>query len=425
MPDSNDATSRTKGTRQKLPFSAGRFLRSLSHDVGRRGRLKPQHVAVIVLLVVGGTWAAVEINDRLNHVYGNDARISARLITVSSRVAGRVTKLSVSEGDRIESGQVMVQIDSRESLLRVRELAALRSRTQAERTRLFKEKNLTDEQTSSRYKMRQSALGVAEAAVSSLKSQFDLARANLRRAESLFAKKVIPRRQIDEARTTFRKIEGEHRGAIAQLQQARAELQEARADRARLEVIESEIEMLRHKESELEAKVERQKLDFSDRTIRAPVGGVVDKTFVEQGEYVTAGQRLAIVHDPRQIWIDANIKETEVRKLRVGQSVDVLVDAYPDEQFHGTVATIGNSTTSEFALLPTPNPSGNFTKITQRLPVRIAIGQAERKLRPGMMVEISIDIRSKGTAVPGHPMPAARVPDTSSRPLSTGPSSPR
>ena len=347
------------------------------------------------MVVIAGTWAASEIHSRITHVSENDARISAKLIPISSRVAGWVTKILVSEGDPVKVGQVMVQIDLRESRLRVRELDAQRLRIQADRTRLRMEKSLADNQTSSRYKTRQSALSAARAAVSSLQPHLDLARSNLARTESLFSKKVVSRRQIDIARTTVRKVQSDHRRAIAQLEQAQAELQEAKADRARLEVIEGEIEMLRHQESEFEAKLERQKLDLSDRTIRAPIQGVVDKTFVEEGQYVTPGQRLAIVHDPNQIWIDANIKETEVRKLHVGQSVDVFIDAYPDDEFLGTIATIGNSTTSEYALLPTPNPSGNFTKITQRLPVRIAIRQKEQKLRPGMMVEVSIDIREK------------------------------
>ena len=109
---------------------------------------------------------------------------------------------------------------------------------------------------------------------------------------------------------------------------------------------------------------------------------------------MTPGQRLALVHDPETIWIEANIKETEIRKLKIGQEVDVSVDAYPDTQFRGRVLSVGNATTSEFALLPSPNPSGNFTKITQRLPVRIAIEQQGGLLRPGMMVEINIDIRN-------------------------------
>ena len=96
------------------------------------------------------------------------------------------------------------------------------------------------------------------------------------------------------------------------------------------------------------------------------------------------------IYESGQYWIEANIKETEVRRLAIGQKVHVSVDAYPDERFEGSIERIGNTATSAFALLPSPNPSGNFTKITQRLPVRIAIEQRGGRLRPGMMVEIKI-----------------------------------
>ena len=128
--------------------------------------------------------------------------------------------------------------------------------------------------------------------------------------------------------------------------------------------------------------------------MKKPDMSVVDKTFVKVGEYVTPGQRLALVHDPSKIWIEANIKETEIRRLKIGQKVEVSIDAYPGTGFEGRVLSVGNATTSEFTLLPSPNPSGNFTKITQRLPVRIAIDQQQGLLRPGMMVEIYIDVRN-------------------------------
>ncbi len=105
------------------------------------------------------------------------------------------------------------------------------------------------------------------------------------------------------------------------------------------------------------------------------------------------GQRIALIHDPEQVWVKANIKETEIRHLQVGQSVKVTVDAYPGRTFAGELVRIGNAATSQFALLPNTNPSGNFTKITQRLPVKIAVQQDGQMLKPGMMAEIAIDIR--------------------------------
>ena len=102
-----------------------------------------------------------------------------------------------------------------------------------------------------------------------------------------------------------------------------------------------------------------------------------------------------MLHDPSNIWIEANVRETEIRRLVVGQTVDIEVDAYPDRPFAGRLVRVGHATTSEFALLPSPNPSGNFTKITQRLTVKIAVEQQAGLLKPGMMVEAYINVRDR------------------------------
>lgn len=395
MPDANDPPVSKAAEKEDrgLPVSAKRFARGLSHDVGRRGRIKIQHIVAAVVLVVGGTWGALEIHHRLTHVFEYDARISGDLITISSRVAGWVTEVAITEGDTVDRNQVLFQVDDRESKLKLNEMEAQQSRNLADRERLRRERLLIDEQIKTRYQTLLSAVTAAEASVASLKAQFDLAKSDLARAEALYRSKVIPRRQLDEDRATKLRVEGDYNKALANLTEAQARLQESNAERAKMDVIDGEIIMLEHEETELKARLAQQQLDLTDRTIRAPIPGVIDRKFVDGGEYVTPGQRLAIMHDPGKIWVDANIKETEVRKLKIGQPVQIVVDAFPDQEFNGKVAIIGSATTSEFALLPTPNPSGNFTKITQRLPVRIAIDQQDRKLRPGMMVEVNIDIR--------------------------------
>jgi len=167
-------------------------------------------------------------------------------------------------------------------------------------------------------------------------------------------------------------------------------VREAEAERARLEVLAGQLAVLETREAELAARLQRQRLDLEDRVVKSPLEGVVDRKFVEAGEYVSPGQRLMLLHDPSKVWVEANIKETALRRLALGQAVRVRVDAYPDETFEGRIERIGHAATSTFALLPSPNPSGNFTKITQRVPVRIAVAQREGRLRPGMMVEIKI-----------------------------------
>ncbi|HEY5701140.1 MAG TPA: HlyD family secretion protein [Gammaproteobacteria bacterium] len=354
-----------------------------------------QRGLVIVLVLAGGIFAALEVRDRIAYVHEIDARIASDLITVSSRVSGWVKNIEVEEGQSISEGQTLVRIDDRESALLLEELEAQLRSAAAERERLKSERSLIDSQTRSRYDTLLSKLNAAEASVSSLEPQLELALSELERANSLFEKRVIPKQQIDQARAAARKIEGEHRMAVAEFQEVRSELQEARAERERLNVLDGELNMLVHRQASLSARVEQQRLDLADRVIGSAINGVVDKTFVEAGEFVTPGQRLLLIHDPKHVWIEANIKETQVRKLKLGQTVEVHVDAYPDENFEGKVISIGHSTTGKFALLPNPNPSGNFTKITQRLPVRIGVEQKDQMLGPGMMVEVKIDVRER------------------------------
>ncbi len=349
---------------------------------------------IAVVLAVAAFVGGREVYHRVNYVYAYDSRIDADMITISSRVSGWVTSLDVVEGSDIAHGKVLATIDARESNLRVVELDSQVAGIDAERDRLIAERRLVDRQTKSLYSTEVSQYEAAKVAVSSLEPQLQLAQREHERFRSLYERKVASRRQLDQAENAEQQIQRQHRMAVAELAAAKSKLEKAEAERSRLDVIDSELVKLQHRKAELQAKLDHQKLDFADRTIKSPIDGVVDKTFVRVGEYVTPGQRLALVHDPSKIWIEANIKETEIRNLKPGQVVEVSVDAYPGREFRGRVLTVGHAATSQFALLPTPNPSGNFTKITQRLPVRIVIDQQAGLLRPGMMVEINIDIRS-------------------------------
>ena len=359
----------------------------------KRRRFGIRYLIIGLVVIVGGIFAFREVHQRLIYVYEYDARIAGDMVTVSSRVAGWVTALPVTEGQLINSDQMLVKIDDRESKLLVKQLEAQRDAIKAQRDRLVTQRSLVDVQTKSRVNTQLAAVNAAAATVDALKPQLENARSNFAREKALFEKKVISRRQFDQTRTTMQQVDGEYRTSVAELEEARNRLREARADQQQLAVLDSEIEILVHEENELYAQIDRQRLDRADRTIGSPVNGVVDRVFVEEGEYVTPGQRLLLVHDPKRVWIDANVKETDIRKVKIGQVADVTVDAFPDKKFSGKVIAIGNAATSEFALLPTPNPSGNFTKITQRLRVRVAIDQEQNLLRPGMMVEVFIDVR--------------------------------
>jgi membrane fusion protein, multidrug efflux system len=356
--------------------------------VGRQLRIFAALAAAIAGLYVLGDW----IYDRFTHVYIDDARIGADVISISSRVSGLVTSLHVVTGKTIKAGDTLVRIDDREAKLRQAELGARLASIDAERERLKAQRKLVDLRTSSQYTVHESRIEAAKAALAGRRLDLDLARTDYQRARTLHERKVVSRQRLDEKRSVFRVAEQAYQEARAEVSAANAGLLGAAADRQQLQVIDRQITALSHQQDELRTLWDRMGLDLGDRVIRSPIDGVVDKTFVNPSEYISVGQRLLMVHDPSKIWVDANVKETDIRHLKLGSPAKISIDAYPDEVFKGTITRIGNAATSQFALLPTPNPSGNFTKIAQRLTIRVDLEKASELLRPGMMVEVNIGI---------------------------------
>ena len=126
------------------------------------------------------------------------------------------------------------------------------------------------------------------------------------------------------------------------------------------------------------------------------IDGVIDNVFVNEGEYVVPIRRLLMLHNPNEIWIDANVKETKINLINIGDKATITLDAYPDIELDASVFHIDNAATSQYALLPNPTPSGSFTKVTQRITIRLSIDNNQKNLhhlKPGMMVEVDIDTK--------------------------------
>ena len=348
-------------------------------------------VGLLTLMVVGlAVWAADWSRNALLYVHETDARISADMVSVSSRVAGWVVARNVGMGSEAAKGDVLAVIDSRDAQARLAEFEAEIQRIEAERAELAAEIAMVDGQTKSRIKSEQARLAAAQALVETVEHELDYAERELVRAQQLSESGVIPVKVHDEARTDYLTTQKELVHARAQVATAQALVGEAEAARGEIAVLERQRETLEYRKVEVQTRIERQRLDIADRTITSPINAVVSRAFVEVGEYVRAGQRIALLHDPEAIYILTNIRETDIASVHIGQDVRLEIDAYPDRQFQGRVAMITHAATSEFALLPNPNPSGNFTKVTQRIPVRIAIDQQDGLLKPGMMVEVFI-----------------------------------
>lgn len=345
------------------------------------------------MVLLGVAYGAYETYLRFTHIYEYDARATADIVTISSRAEGWIVAMPALEGAHVAQGDVVVNIDDRASKLKVDAFKAQIEGIRTERSRLKAERTYTREQVETSVKTRTSGVAVQEKAREALQSDLDFAKIELDRTKKLYATKVANERQLQAAQSAVNKLEFQILQLEAEYQQAEGSLDEAKAGEQRLKVIDAQIEALTHQVANLAAQMHQQQVDVEDRTIKSPVPAVIDRTFVLPGEYVAAGQRILMLHNPNEVWVEANIKETQVGEVKLGQPVHVSVDAYPGVDFNGKVTRIGSATTARFALLPTPNPSGNFTKITQRVPVKIDIANPPKPLTPGMMVEVAIDVR--------------------------------
>lgn len=362
-----------------------------------RRRLNGRKVRLIALLVVtvgvigfAGQW----IHRMMTHVHADDARVAADTIILASRMPGWVAEMNVIAGDVVPRGTVLARIDGRETEIALRELDARIAGIGARRAELQARIAMVDRQTRSQEEAARARLASARAALPSAEADRTFAEAEHARARELSASGSGTRQRLDQTLALMAVARHRVHAAAAEIENAEALLSTAGAAREELTVLARQLDLLAPQEAELRAQRERLALDLGDRTIRMPFDGIVDRVFVDPGEYVTAGQRMMMIHDERRVRIEANVKETEIRHFTPGRRVRVTVDAWPGRAFEGRVERIAPAATSEFALLPAPNPSGNFTRITQRLPVRIVLDElpADVALRPGMLVIVEARI---------------------------------
>jgi membrane fusion protein (multidrug efflux system) len=347
---------------------------------------------LVAAVLVGLAGLSYWVYGRYTNVVVYDARIKADMIMISSRIDGWVIAVPASEGNKVQVNDPLIKIDGRESIIRIREIEAQRNSLQAERDQIEAEVRMIDQQTRGRFQAARAALTATQAAKAGMDSELEQVKSDFDRGQSLLNKKVISRQRWESLRTAYRMAGQQVLKGEADVAQANASVMEAQADRQRMDVLRGRIAALHFDDERLKTQIERQQLDLSDRTIKAPSVGTIDRTFIEPGEYVARGQRLLLMHNSAVIWVEANVKETDIRNVKLGAIAKISVDAYPDLVVVGEVVRIGNAATNQFALLPSPNPSGSFTKITQRLPVKIAVPQTDGLLRPGMMVEVEIAI---------------------------------
>lgn len=341
--------------------------------------------ALLAMLGVAGLWLA----DQASFVTTTDARVRARMVTLSAEVAGRIVDMPLSAGDRIAKGQVLVRLDHERARLALAaatlELKALEA--DVERGRM--NADMTRARDGQRIAARQSSLDVAMADVAAARAALVRAEADHRRAAALHATGVVAQAALDRAIAAMETARQAQAAAQARLAERRAGLGEARAEARGADIATREVDALALSAHALRQRIALLKADLALHAIASPIDGVIDEVFAEAGEHVSPGARLALAHAREGVWLEANIKETDLPRIALGATAEIRMDA-AREPCGGVVERIGDAAISEFALIPNANPAGVFTKVTQRVPVRVKLGADCREVRPGAMATLRI-----------------------------------
>ena len=310
----------------------------------------------------------------------DDAYVGAKSTTLAAKIPGYLTALEVEDNQRVRAGDVIARIDDGDYQLAVKTARDKAATQQATIERIGKQ------------------IAAQQAAVDQAKAQLDSAQAGATRTQlELTRQQALANREF-ASRQTLEQAQANRDQAVAAVAAARATLESAAAN---VDVLKLQQQEAARTLEELNTALAKADRDLSFAVIRAPFDGVVGNRAVQTGDYVQPGQRLASLVPLDGVYIDANFKETQLARLRPGQTASITVDALPDRKITGTVVSFAPASGSVFTLLPPDNATGNFTKIVQRIPVRVRVPAdvaGEEVLRPGMSVVVSINTKSAASA---------------------------
>jgi multidrug resistance efflux pump len=302
------------------------------------------------------------------YVSTDDARISGTIVSISSKVSGKVAKILVAEGDQVKAGQLLALIDPKDILAQKAQAEASLATAKANYEQLINGS-------------RPQEIEQARAGLDQAKANLDNAAINYERMQKLFADGAISASQRDNAQTAYQVARESYHAANQTLDLV--------TTGARAESIRAAAAQVQQAEAALAAI----NLTHGDTSIVSPVDGIIALKSASVGEVVVTGQPLFSVIDSGDIRVNARIEETYIGKLKVGQLVEYTIDGYPGRTFYGKIYELGNAATSVFALIPTENASNNYTKVTQRIPVKISLPEnSDVVFRPGMSVVIKVHL---------------------------------
>ena len=327
-------------------------------------------VALIAIGVIGK-----KVSYAFTHEETDNAQIEMRLVPILSRVSGYVDKIYADDYSAVSKNQLLMVIDSTELVLQLEEMVADYNQALAD------------------VENAKASLTNAEAALSFSKGNTEVtalrkekALTDLTRDKNLFESEAITEKQFEDSKSNYE---------INQKQLQASQL-DVHVASTRLSVLHSQLTKAQAMAELKKAKIDQQKLKLSYCKIFTTSGGKVGKRNVDEGQFIQAGTPLLTLVNDEKMWVVANFKENQIINIKEGQQVNIKIDGYPDLKVLGKVTSLSDATGARFSLLPPDDATGNFIKVTQRIPIRIEILDQEKYtniLKAGMSVEVSAPIQ--------------------------------
>ena len=345
-----------------------------NNQPSKKKKVNPRLIVIITVALFAMVFIGKKVWHAFTHEETDNAQVEMRLVPILSRVSGYVEKIYTDDYAAVKKDQLMMVIDSTELELQLEEMTA--DYNQA----------LSDVENA------KASLTNAEAGLSYSKGNAEVialrkekASSDFNRDKNLYQAGAITEKQFDDSRSNFE----------INMKQLQTGMLDVHVADTRLNVLRAQQTKANAMAELKKARIDQQKLKISYCRVYTTSGGKVGKRNVDQGQFVQAGTPLFTLVNDQKMWVIANFKENQIKNIHVGQQVDIKVDGFPKLPVLGKVISLSNATGARFSLLPPDDATGNFIKVTQRIPIRIEIQNDEKYrdiFRAGMSVEVSVPI---------------------------------
>lgn len=347
-------------------------------------------IVVLSLLAIMLIIGVVYFINSANFETTDNAQLDADIVSVKSSVPGYIKTIGFKDNESVKKGDTLFIIDDSDLKTKVAQADAALENAKA---------NVVSVQNSSvasnqNYNANILSSSSIEQNINSANAKLTKVKADYNRIENMFKAKAATQSQYDAAKADLAIAQAQHDAAVSQFKSSNAQSQGVHSQG---EAIKAQISLSQALVRQREAELTLAKIQLGNSVILSPCNGIVTKRAVEVGQYITVAQPLCSTIDNSHLWVTANFKETQVEDIKLGQQVDVKIDAFPKIKIKGVVQSFIGATGAKFSLLPPDNSTGNFVKITQRVPVRIELTEYPKEsantLFPGLSAFVEVKVK--------------------------------